>query len=441
MLRAIGIVRVSQVAGREGEAFASPAEQRDRIATACERDGLTLVETVDELDVSGGTPLERRDGLRGAVEAIEDGRADVLMVAYFDRLVRSLRVQGEVVGRVERAGGRVVALDFGEVSEATATQWITGTFMGAVAEYHRRASRERSGEAQARAVARGVAPWPQIPPGYRRRDDGVLEPDELAAVVGEAFGLRLGGATIKEVRAFLREHGIERSYHGVQAMLASRVYLGELRFGELHNPAAHEPIVERVTWEAVQGERRGARQSSDRLLARLGVLRCGTCGSRMVVGMQTQNGRRYPFYRCPPVGDCPRRVTIGAEMVERFVVERVKVRHAELRGRASVEADAQRAEERAERAQGDLDAAIRAFSGMEAEAAVVERLRELRDTRDEAVRAAGHLRGLSSVVEISVADFEHLSLEARRGIIRAAVAGVRVAPGRGLGRVTVRFTQ
>jgi DNA invertase Pin-like site-specific DNA recombinase len=36
---------------------------------------------------------------------IEAGRADQLVVAYFDRLVRSLKVQLEVIERVERAGG------------------------------------------------------------------------------------------------------------------------------------------------------------------------------------------------------------------------------------------------------------------------------------------------------------------------------------------------
>src|SRR2546426_10893218 len=86
--RAIGIVRVSQVAGRQGESFASPAEQRERIEAACERDDLELLEVVQELDVSGATPLERRTGLRTAVEAIEQGRASVVVAAYFDRLVR-----------------------------------------------------------------------------------------------------------------------------------------------------------------------------------------------------------------------------------------------------------------------------------------------------------------------------------------------------------------
>ncbi len=60
--RAIGIVRVSRVSGREGESFASPDEQRQRIEAECERDGLDLLDVIPEMDVSGGTPLEKREG-------------------------------------------------------------------------------------------------------------------------------------------------------------------------------------------------------------------------------------------------------------------------------------------------------------------------------------------------------------------------------------------
>ncbi len=136
--RAIGIVRVSQVKGREGESFASPAEQRQRIETECERSNLTLLRVVDELDVSGGTPLDKREGLRDAVESIEAGHADVIVVAYFDRLVRSLGVQTEVVQRVEEAGGHVLAVDVGQVTEGTAAHWLSGMVLGMVAEYQRR---------------------------------------------------------------------------------------------------------------------------------------------------------------------------------------------------------------------------------------------------------------------------------------------------------------
>jgi Resolvase, N terminal domain len=63
---AIGIIRVSEVKGRSGDSFASPTEQRERIEDACERDNLTLIDVVEEMDVSGRTPLDQRAGLRRA---------------------------------------------------------------------------------------------------------------------------------------------------------------------------------------------------------------------------------------------------------------------------------------------------------------------------------------------------------------------------------------
>lgn len=437
MRRGIGIIRVSRVAGREGEAFVSPSEQRKRIEAICERDGIDLIDTHDELDVSGGTPLERREGLRAAVEAVEDGRAEVVVVAYFDRLVRSLRVQGEVVQRVEAAGGGVLAVDVGQVSERTAAQWLSGTMLGAVNEYQRRSTAERSREAQASAVARGVPPWPQIPPGYERGADRRLVPSGDAPAVAEAFTLRAEGATIAEVRDFLRRRGITRTYRGVQSLLASRLVLGEIHFGDLSNLNAHEPIVDRATFARVQRvrETRGTRPKSGRLLARLGVLRCASCGARMVVGVQTQNGRRYPFYRCPPVGDCTRRVTIGAELVEQAVVERTRQALRGMKGRASAAERHRKAVAARDEARVNYEAALTALGDWRDEATVA-RLGELRAGWEQAQVHLDGLGGLEAVRLIDAdADWERLTVAERRGLI-AATLRAYVSPGRGLGRLS-----
>lgn len=441
---------MSQVGGREGDSFASPGEQRDRIIAACKRDGLTLVKSfgedgiVAELDVSGGRPLAERPGLSLAVDAVETGRAHVIVAAYFDRLVRSLRVQDELVSRVERAGGQVLAVDVGRVTNGSAGQWLSGTMLGAVSEYQRRTAAERSAEAQARAVARGVAPWPNVPPGYERDEDGRLRPDpELAPVVRDAFRQRAAGAPLAEIRRYLAGHGIKRSYHGVQAMFGSRVVLGEIHFGDLVNLRAHPPIVERDVWHAAQSVRvpRGRRAKSERLLARLGVLRCASCGGRMVVGTQTQNGRSYPFYRCGHVrDDCSGRVTISAALVEEIVVDCVREALADMEGRASAERNVLDAEQALERAQADLDAAIRTLAGFEAEDAARERLAELRDVRDAARERVRGLGSTRSVISVSAAaDWERLSLEARRALIKAVVERVTVAPGRGRERIAVEL--
>ena len=441
--RAVGIVRVSRVGARSGEQFVSPSEQKRRISDACSRDGLNLVDTFEELDVSGGAALDKRPGLRRAVAAIEAGEAEVLIVAFFDRLVRSLRVQLEVAERVERAGGQIVALDVGEVGVG-ATGKLTAQFLGAVAEYHRNVTGERTAEAKRRAIARGVPTFANIPPGYRRTLDEEgkttgIEPDPATATaVAEAFRLRASGATVKDVREHLRQHGVERSFHGVQALLGSRIYLGEIHFGALANTGSHPAIVDADTWAAVQRAKspRGRRAKSERLLARLGVLRCATCGARMVVG--TANHGAYNLYRCPPVGDCPQRVTISAEVAEQTIVAAVKQLLAGVTESASLSDTTEAAERECQAAEDALTAAVEAFSGLDDVAAARERLTALRETRDQARGRLDELQAAAApALTVAAEDWDDLSLDGRRALIRALIERADVSPGRGPDRIEV----
>ena len=433
--RAIGIVRVSRLAGEDP---VSPSEQRQRIEAECERDGIQLLDVIEEKDVSGGTPLEKRAGLRRAIERVEAHEADVIVVAFFDRLVRSLPVQHEIVERVEQAGGAILAVDVGEVRADTASRWLNSTMLGMVAEYHRRSTAERTVEGKRRAVARGVAPFPNLPPGLRRGKNETIEIDgPKARVVAEAVRMRAGGETIAVIREYLRKNGIRRSYHGTQALLGSRMLIGELHFGELVNQDAFDKIIDVETWQRAQRVKvpRGRRPRSERLLARLGVLRCGTCGARMVVG--TSQGR-WSFYRCPPIGDCPKRMSISAEVAENTVVEAVKELLAGIEGRASIESGVEEAAEELARRQEALDKALRAFAGLEEEQAARERLQELGSARDEARDRHDELVAASApAISVRVGDWDLLTLEERRALIRAVVDRAVVGPGRGSERITV----
>lgn len=439
MKNAVGIVRVSRT---KGEGIVSPSEQRERIETACERDGLHLLDVLEELDVSGGAALEKRPGLSRAVQMIETGEADTIVVAYFDRLVRSLSVQAELVSRVEAAGGGILAVDVGALTNGSSAQWLSGNVLGLVAEYQRRTTAERTQEAKRRAIARGVPTFDRIPPGYRQREDRTLEIDPIEKpIVQEAFRRRAQGAGITEIRSFLRENGIERGFTGVQKMLSNRIYRGELHFGSLENLESHEPLIDGALFRRVQNlvVPRGRKPKSDRLLARLGVLRCGTCDARMVVGQARANGRDYPMYRCPPNGDCPRRVTISAAIAERAVVERVQELLEGISETASVAEGASEAEAEVERLERELDAAVRAFDGLEDVPATRERLLDLRDLRDSARERADELRGAvaPSVTVSPSGDWDLLTLDEQRAIIRAVIDRVTVAPGRGRDRLTV----
>ena len=105
--RAVAVVRVSAQGDRPEEHFHSPDVQLDSAKRWARKRRERFVAHFPEIDVSGKRPLVKRPGLLKAVEMIEAGQADHIVVAYFDRLVRSLKVQLEVIERVERAGGEI----------------------------------------------------------------------------------------------------------------------------------------------------------------------------------------------------------------------------------------------------------------------------------------------------------------------------------------------
>ena len=187
-----------------------PSEQRERIASACERDGLTAASRRSRSSTSrGGAPLDARPGLRRAVELVEAGEADVVVVAYFDRLVRSLA--GAARGRRARRAGRrrdprgrrrrgPRRHRRRAGSPRRCSAWSPSTHRRVTAE--RTAGREAPrGRARRAAVPEHAARLPQ------RDEDGRLEPHpkEATIVARGVPSCAPSGATVMEVREHLRE--------------------------------------------------------------------------------------------------------------------------------------------------------------------------------------------------------------------------------------------
>src|SRR5262245_52524620 len=399
--RAIGIARQSR---GDGE---SVAAQTKRLKEACARDGLELLLVHEEQDVSGATPLAKRVGLLAAVEAVEAGDADVIVAAYFDRLMRSLKVQAELVERVEAKGGQVLALDTGELTNGSAGQWLSGTMLGMVSEYHVRTTRERPAGGVQAAIDRGVPPWLHVTPGYRKRADGRYEPDpQTAPLVAKAFERRLAGATLLEIRTELAAGGLALGHAALARLLGNRSLLGEINHGKFRpNLEAHTPIVARDVFEAVQGMRspRGRPAKAPRLLARLGILRCGRCGARMSAGSAHKGS--YPTYRCGSTEGCSPKLTIGAEIAEQAVTAAVRERVAEIEGEAPADREATSAAQGAERAEAELADALElalAAGGARSPRAK-EQLAELRERAEGARKRADRLARRAGIRRITSA--------------------------------------
>jgi DNA invertase Pin-like site-specific DNA recombinase len=436
-LRDVVVVRVSEQGDREDENFHSPKAQLAKAKLWSKDQGNRVVAAFEEIDVSGKLPLAKRPGLLTAIEMVEAGEADHIVVAYFDRLVRSLKVQLEVIERVERAGGEIYAIDHGRLTNGTAATRMSNNMMGAAFQYYAEVTGEKVKAAQERVVARGVLPNSRISPGYMRGEDGVLVVERpKARIVVQAFKRRDGGASLVEIQAWLAKNGIERSISGVESMLRSRMYLGEIHFGELHNLDAHEPIIkDRALFERVQRRTvsRGRQAKSERLLARLGVLRCGTCGSRMVINSYSGS------YRCgdTSANRCRRRAAVKADRVEEMVLDAVRAYSAtaDAPGRGSRKGQIREADEAIERANKGLDDTIRQLGelGLLGRPASQETLEKLTEALDAAHSARARLGDGGECDVIGPDEIDKLRdpakrLTAWRRLIIDTVQSVRVAP-------------
>src|SRR4051812_12419767 len=82
---------------------------REQVATVeqyAAMHGATVEFMPPELSVSGGKPIEQRPSLLAAIEGVERGDFDGIVVAYLSRLTRS-RSGLQIWERVEAAGGSI----------------------------------------------------------------------------------------------------------------------------------------------------------------------------------------------------------------------------------------------------------------------------------------------------------------------------------------------
>src|SRR5690348_14869173 len=98
-MRLIGYIRVSRVAGREGASFISTEVQRERIEGMAAAHGHTVSDWEQDLDQPGSK--YDRPGFQAALEAVERGEADGIIVARLDRFARSVADAARAMQRLE----------------------------------------------------------------------------------------------------------------------------------------------------------------------------------------------------------------------------------------------------------------------------------------------------------------------------------------------------
>jgi DNA invertase Pin-like site-specific DNA recombinase len=301
-MRLIGYIRVSRVAGREGESFISPAVQRERIEAMAAAQGHAIVDWQEDLDQPGSK--WERPGFQAALKAVEAGEAEGVCVARLDRFARSVADAARGLERLEAADGALVAADLGMDTSTSAGRLMRNVLM-ALAEFELERVRENWAAAGSHAAERGVHVCKVPPAGYVRRERGKrLELDPVAApVIAELFRRRAAGESWVTLCRFLDERlpqadGRHWSKSTVASLIRCRTFLGEARGGGVVNADAHPPIVSRAEFEAAQVAEADGRheRGADGGALLAGLVFCGSCGHAMT---RISNGARgYHNYKC-----------------------------------------------------------------------------------------------------------------------------------------------
>ena len=336
-----GYIRVSRVAGREGESFISPEVQRKKIEGWAELHNVEIVHWWTELDASGAQ--RDRPKFQHALERCERGDTGGIVVARLDRFARSAIDALESIKRLNAAGARLVSVEDNFDGSTPMGRFAIG-ILTLIAELELERITESWAASVRSAVERGIHISATPPAGYTREPIGDgkkkgglirIEPD--ATLIAEAFRRRALGESWMKIAEFLTDNGCRSSrgspawsISGVSALLRNRAYLGEARSGSVVNPDAHEPIVTQAEFDAVQGtstlhKAHDGSVSSKALLG--GLVRCGGCGLKLqIAGNKDRAGVSFPSYYCKgrsAKGKCPERATITAHYLDTYVEAQV----------------------------------------------------------------------------------------------------------------------
>jgi DNA invertase Pin-like site-specific DNA recombinase len=187
-------------------------DQERRIRAWCKRHGHTLCGPVAFDQASGTVPVEQRAGFVEVLGRIAAGRCEGLVVLNLGRIARLLTVQEAALAMVWASGGRVFAVEEGEVLQDDPSDPMRTAIRQMMAVFHQldRAMivARLQGGRQVKAAAGGYAYGsPRYGLAADREHHVLIEDDDEQAAIRRIVELRDQGASLRSIAATLDAEG------------------------------------------------------------------------------------------------------------------------------------------------------------------------------------------------------------------------------------------
>lgn len=158
-----------------------------------------------EVDAGASASSLDRPALKRALAALDDGRAEGLLVVKLDRLTRSVKDLCHLVDAYFSAGAKARLMSVSEnIDTSSASGRLVLNILVTVSQWEREAAAERTAAVMGhlRATGRFTGGWP--PYGFRVDDEGNLQEDPAEqAIILEARTFKAAGMSLRAIASAL----------------------------------------------------------------------------------------------------------------------------------------------------------------------------------------------------------------------------------------------
>ena len=272
-----------------------------------EKNDITIVKHYIDRAISAKT--DNRPQFQQMIKDSDKKLFDIVLVWKLDRFARNRYDSARYKTQLKKNGVKLMSAT--EIISEGPEGIILESVLEGYAEYYSADLSEKVVRGMTENALKGIYNGGTIPFGYMIDETRHYQPDPLLApYVEQTFQKYADGATMTDLRDWLKAHNIknsmggEMSYNTIQRMLSNRRYIGELRLRDVVQPNAipalvSEDLFNKVQEKLAKNKKAPARHKAEESYLLTTKLYCGKCGALMFgESGVSHTGKMYTYYKC-----------------------------------------------------------------------------------------------------------------------------------------------
>lgn len=275
-----------------------------------EKNGITILRHY--IDRAFSAKTDNRPEFQNMIKDSGKRLFDMVIVWKLDRFARNRYDSARYKATLKKNGVKVVSAT--EVISDGAEGIILESVLEGYAEYYSADLSEKVVRGMTENALKSKYNGGTLPIGYTIDSEQYFQLDPLTApFVLEAFKQYAEGATMKEIRDYLNEHGMKNTrgqsltYNSIHHLLHNRRYIGEYTYRDIVVPGGIPSIVPQDLFDRVQerlakNKKAPARHKAEEDYLLTTKLFCGYCGAYLCGESGTSHtGTTHRYYKCVSV--------------------------------------------------------------------------------------------------------------------------------------------